>query len=114
MAEEHPIEITPPEIASYRIGNTGVDYVHVLDSGKAGPNVMIQPLTHGNEFCGAIALDCLPCERVTPRAGRLTLAFAKLPACYRRGGGDLRKAAAALEAAAASAPRAGHRAGRRE
>ena len=40
-------------------GNAGVDYVHVLDSGKPGPNVMVQALTHGNEFCGAIALDYL-------------------------------------------------------
>ena len=37
----------------------GVDYVHVLDSGQPGPNVMVQALTHGNEFCGAIALDYL-------------------------------------------------------
>jgi predicted deacylase len=51
-----PIELSPPDIAPYRNGNTGVDYVHVFDSGVPGPNVMIQALTHGNEFCGAIAL----------------------------------------------------------
>ena len=59
MKNPHPIEISPPDIAPYKTGNTGVDYVHVLDSGKPGPNVMVQALTHGNEFCGAIGLDFL-------------------------------------------------------
>ena len=47
MAEHYPVEIAPPDIRPYRQGNTGVDYVHVLDSGKPGPNVMLQALTHG-------------------------------------------------------------------
>ena len=79
----HPIEIQPPDISAYRAGNAGVDYVHVLDSGKPGPNVMLQALTHGNEFCGAIALDTLMKENVRPRAGRLTLAFANVAAYAR-------------------------------
>ena len=54
-----PIEITPPDIEPYRKGNAGVEFVHVLESGKPGPTVMIQALTHGNEFCGAIALNRL-------------------------------------------------------
>jgi predicted deacylase len=60
-----------------------VDYVHVLDSGRPGPNVMLQALTHGNEFCGAIALDTLLKENVRPRSGRLTLAFANVAAYAR-------------------------------
>lgn len=83
MAEHHPIEIAPPDLSAYRIGNTGVEYVHVLDSGRPGPTVMLQALTHGNEFCGAIALDYLMCERMTPRAGKLTLAFANVAAYAR-------------------------------
>jgi predicted deacylase len=79
----HPIDIQPPDISAYRAGNAGVDYVHVLDSGKPGPNVMLQALTHGNEFCGAIALDTLFKERIRPRAGRLTLAFANVAAYAR-------------------------------
>ena len=79
----HPIEIQPPDISAYRAGNAGVDYVHVLDSGKPGPNVMLQALTHGNEFCGAIALDTLFREKIRPRAGRLTLAFANVAAYAR-------------------------------
>ena len=79
----HPIQIEPPDITPYRHGNTRVDYVHVFDSGRPGPNVMLQALTHGNEFCGAIALDTLFKEKVRPRAGRITLAFANV-AAYER------------------------------
>jgi predicted deacylase len=79
----HPIQIEPPDITPYRHGNTRVDYVHVFDSGRPGPNVMLQALTHGNEFCGAIALDTLFREKVRPRVGRLTLAFANV-AAYER------------------------------
>jgi predicted deacylase len=83
MAEHLQIEISPPDISGYRAGNSGVDYVHRLDSGRPGPNVMLQALTHGNEFCGAIALDYLLRAGVTPRAGKLTLAFANVAAYAR-------------------------------
>src|SRR5512134_2368729 len=72
VAEHFPIELTPPDISLWRSGNTGVDYVHVLDSGRPGANVLVQALTHGNEFCGAIALDWLLREQVVPAKGRLT------------------------------------------
>jgi predicted deacylase len=81
--KHHPIQIEPPDITIYRQGNTRVDYVHVFDSGRPGPHVMLQALTHGNEFCGAIALDYLFTQRVRPRVGRLTLAFANV-AAYER------------------------------
>ena len=77
------IEIAAPDISRYRAGNTGVDYVHVLDSGRPGPSVMVQALTHGNEYCGAIALDFLFRERVAPLEGKLTLAFANVAAFER-------------------------------
>ena len=77
------IEISPPDIARLRHGNTGVDYVHALGSGKAGPSVMVQALTHGNEYCGAIALDYLFRERITPVRGKLTFAFANVAAFAR-------------------------------
>ncbi|MGQ0510239.1 MAG: M14 family metallopeptidase [Betaproteobacteria bacterium] len=79
----YPVDLSPPDIASYRQGNTGVDYVQVLDSGRPGPNVMIQALTHGNEICGAIALDYLFKEGVRPARGKLTLAFANVEAFAR-------------------------------
>ena len=83
MKNTHPIEISPPDIKPYRTGNTGVDYVHVIDSGKPGPNVMVQALTHGNEFCGAIALKLLFDEKIKPEKGKLTLAFANVAAFER-------------------------------
>src|SRR3990170_340491 len=83
MTSHHPIEISPPDISPYRNGNTGVDFAHVLDSGKPGPNVMVQALTHGNEFCGAIALDFLFKNGIKPRQGKLTLVFANVAAYAR-------------------------------
>ncbi len=83
MAAKYRIELTPPDITPYRQGNAGVDYVHVLDSGKPGANVMVQALTHGNELCGAIALDWLFRQRFAPRQGKLTLAFANVEAFAR-------------------------------
>jgi predicted deacylase len=79
----HPIELAAPELAPWRAGTAGLDYVHVLESGAPGPAVMVQALTHGNEYCGAIALDYLLREGVKPRAGRLTLAFANVAAYAR-------------------------------
>jgi predicted deacylase len=79
----HRIELSPPDLSAYKKGNTGVDYVHVLDSGKPGPNVMVQALTHGNEICGAIALDGFLKEKLKPEQGRLTLAFANVAAFER-------------------------------
>jgi predicted deacylase len=78
-----PIELAAPDIAPFRRGNAGADYVHVLDSGKPGPSAMIQALTHGNEFCGAIALKTLLEDRPPLARGRLTLAFANVAAYAR-------------------------------
>jgi len=83
VTEHFPIELTPPDIGAWCSSNTGVDYVHVIDSGRPGPDVMVQALTHGNEFCGAIALDWLLREQIRPARGRLTLAFANVEAYAR-------------------------------
>jgi predicted deacylase len=83
MPDHYPIEIAPPDISPYRAGNRGVEYVHVLESGKPGPSVMVQALTHGNEFCGAIAMDYLFTQEVRPALGKLTLAFANVAAFTR-------------------------------
>lgn len=88
MTSHHPIEISPPDISPYRTGNAGVDYVHVLDSGQPGPNVMVQALTHGNEFCGAIALNFLLENEIKPVQGKLILAFANVAAYARFDFGD--------------------------
>ena len=76
------VELTPPDIEPYRTGNTGIDFVTTFDSGVAGPHVLVTALTHGNEICGAIALDRFFCAGLRPRQGKLTLAFDNV-AAYR-------------------------------
>jgi predicted deacylase len=78
----YQVELTPPDIEPYRAGNTGVEFVTRFDSGVAGPSVLVTALTHGNEICGAIALDRLLRAGIRPRRGRLTLAFDNV-AAYR-------------------------------
>ena len=78
----YAVELTPPDIEPYRAGNTGIDYVTTFDSGVAGPHVLVTALTHGNEICGAIALDRLFRAGLQPRQGKLTLAFDNI-AAYR-------------------------------
>jgi len=74
------LTLTPPDLRPWRDGGTGVDYVHLRDSGHPGPTVMLMALTHGNELCGALALDWLLRQDVRPLRGRLILAFANMAA----------------------------------
>ena len=76
----YPVELTPPDIEPYRKGNTGIEYVTTFDSGKPGPHVAVLALTHGNEICGAIAVDRLFKLGVKPAHGRLSLAFSNVGA----------------------------------
>ena len=77
---EHPVELIAPDISPYRRGNTGVEFATTYDSGRAGPHVLISALVHGNELCGAIALDWLHRQNPRPVAGKLTLVFANADA----------------------------------
>ena len=54
-----PLELLPRDLSAYRAGNVGIDHVHRFESGVPGPHVLINALTHGNEICGAIALEVL-------------------------------------------------------
>lgn len=69
------VDLLPVDITPYRAGNTGIPYATTLDSGVPGPHAMIAALTHGNELCGAHAVDFLFRSGVRPVRGRLTLAF---------------------------------------
>jgi len=71
-AANYPIEVTFPVLSPHEASACGVPYVHTFDSGMAGPHVMINALTHGNEVCGAIVVD-LPLEE----SGELRRVFAK-------------------------------------
>jgi len=77
------VELKAPDIERHRRSQTGTEFVHTLESGKPGPHVMVNALTHGNEICGAIVVDRLLREGVKPTRGRLTLAFANVEAFSR-------------------------------
>jgi len=80
VKNEYPIELTAPDISAYKNGNTGIDYFTTLDSGVDGPHVMVSAVVHGNEICGAIALDHFFKSGLQPRIGRLTLGFCNVEA----------------------------------
>jgi predicted deacylase len=80
---EPPVEIDAPDISAYASGGAGVPYVVDLDSGRAGPHVVITALVHGNELSGAWALLRLLERGIRPQSGRLSLAFVNTLA-YRR------------------------------
>lgn len=85
---EYPIEVAFPDIAAWKTGNTGVDYMHTFDSGVTGPHAMILALTHGNEVSGAIAVDQLLRSGLRPAKGRLTLGFGNVDAYHRFDSGN--------------------------
>jgi predicted deacylase len=74
------IEVVQPDLSAYRQGNTGVDYVHRFESGRPGPHVLVNALTHGNEICGMVAATHLLDSGVRPKIGTLTVSFAHVEA----------------------------------
>ena len=57
MSENPPIEFAFPELRRWEKGDA--PYIHVAESGKPGPTVMVAALTHGNEVSGAVVVDAL-------------------------------------------------------
>jgi predicted deacylase len=74
------IEVLPRDLSAYRHGNVGIDYVHRFESGRPGPHVLVNALTHGNEFCGMTAATHLLDSGVRPRIGTLTVSFSNVEA----------------------------------
>ncbi len=81
-ATPYSISLMPPDISAYKHGNTGVDYISTFDSGIAGPHVMINAITHGNELCGALVIDRLFKMNLRPTHGKLSLSFANVAAFH--------------------------------
>lgn len=75
-----PVELDAPDLSAWRTGNTGIDYVTSFTAATPGPHVMLSALMHGNEICGAVALDTLLRTGLKPARGRLTFAFANIAA----------------------------------
>ena len=81
MTQNPPVfEVLPRDLSAYRQGNVGIDYVHRFESGKPGPHVLINALTHGNEICGMVAATHLLDTGVRPLIGTLTISFATVAA----------------------------------
>jgi len=75
-----PIEVSFPDLSAYAKGNTGIAYAWTFTTANAGPHVLLQALTHGNEVCGAIALDRYMRDGTRPTRGSLSLVFANVEA----------------------------------
>jgi len=83
-----PIEVAFPDLAAHAAGNCGVPYAWTFAAARAGPHVLLQALTHGNEICGAIALDWVLREELRPVRGTLSIVFANVAAYERFDPGD--------------------------
>ena len=80
ITDTPPLEVLPRDLLPYRRGTTGIDYVHRFDSGRPGPHVLVNALTHGNEFCGMTAATHLLDAGVRPDIGTLSISFANVAA----------------------------------
>ncbi|MCC7426323.1 MAG: succinylglutamate desuccinylase/aspartoacylase family protein [Alphaproteobacteria bacterium] len=64
-------------------GWAGVPHVLRIDTGRAGPHLVVNALTHGNEVCGLAALRAVLRRRKALLRGVVTLVAAN-PAAHRR------------------------------
>ena len=81
MSQPQPdLEVVPRDLSAYRQGNTGIEYVHRFESGRPGPHVLVNALTHGNEFCGMVAATHLLDTRRAAAIGTLTVSFSNVAA----------------------------------
>jgi hypothetical protein len=78
--EIYPVELRAPDISRWREGNTGIPFMTTLDSGRPGPHVMVNAVTHGNELCGALAIEFVDQTGFRPAQGRVTLGFTNVAA----------------------------------
>ncbi len=76
----YPIELTAPDIDRWQAGNAGLDWIWRFRADAPGPHLLISAVVHGNELCGAIALDRLLEAGLRPTRGTLTLAFMNVEA----------------------------------
>ena len=75
-----PVEVVFPDLGRWAPGSGSLPYVWRFASDRPGPHVVVQALTHGNEVCGAIALDWLLGAGFRPARGTFTAVFANVDA----------------------------------
>ena len=81
MSDNPPIEFAFPDLKRWEKGQA--PYIHVRESGKPGPTVMVAALTHGNEVSGAVVVDTLLAAGLKPRKGTLIFSFNNIEAYQR-------------------------------
>jgi predicted deacylase len=77
------VELATPDIGRYSAGNTGIPYCASFEAAVPGPHLLITALVHGNEICGAVALDFLLRNEIRPTRGTLSLCFVNTEAFAR-------------------------------
>lgn len=82
-APRFDVLINPPDLAPWLAGDQGIPGVISRESGRPGPHVVLLSLMHGNEFAGAIVLDRLLREDLSPVRGTLSFVFVNLAAFER-------------------------------
>ena len=83
VVPQFPVELSPPNLDSWMVGNIGVPGVTRRRSPNPGPDVVLLGLLHGNEIAGAIVIDQLLRDRFEPACGTLTIILANLAAYAR-------------------------------
>lgn len=78
--DESAFELVPPALSFFPHGEREPPFVATLDSGRPGPWLLINALTHGNELCGVLAIENLLAMGVRPIHGRLTFCLANVEA----------------------------------
>jgi predicted deacylase len=82
LPNPYAVELSPPDISAYAAGSDGIPYIWTFDSGTAGPHVAITAIVHGNEPCGALALEWLLQQDTRPICGKLSFAFINVDAYH--------------------------------
>jgi predicted deacylase len=82
-APRFDVLINPPDLSPWLAGDRDIPGVITRESGRPGPHVVLLSLMHGNEFAGAIVLDRLLREHLTPLRGKLSVGFVNLAAFER-------------------------------
>ncbi len=83
VAEHHPIEVRPPDITPYRASSSGVDFVHVFDSGQRRAHGDAAGADARQRVLRRARTDRVAGVRPAPAGGTLIVAFANVAAFAR-------------------------------